>query len=133
MEINPEQEFSRVVLNAIANRDRTIDAQTLLSWGDGVRRMTNRQPLMTDAELRNPLQYLLINQLSPPLLRNAVPDEHAGAIENALANLSRHPEFTGGSGTGDLQTLKSQVEELRRMVQEQQTRIGELQQRLGNL
>ena len=130
MEINPEQEFSRVVLSAIANRDRTIDAQTLFLGAMEFVDATGR-PLMTDAELRNPLQYLLINQLAPPLLRNAVPEEHAGALKTALANFAAivsSPE----APAAEIQTLKSQIEELRKVVQEQQTNIDELRRRSRN-
>jgi hypothetical protein len=130
MEVSPEQEFSRVVLNAVANRDRTIDAQTLFLGAMEVQD-DKQQPLMTDAELRNPLQYLLINQLAPSLVRNVVPDEDVEPLQTLWANISR---ILGSSAspTGDVQTLTSQVEELKRMVQDQQTRISELQQRLGN-
>jgi hypothetical protein len=130
MEINPEQEFSRVVLSAIANRDRTIDAQTLFLGAMEFADETGR-PLMTDAELRNPLQYLLLNQLAPPLVRNVVPDEDVEPLQTLWGNISR---ILGSSAapTGDVQTLTSQVEELKRMVQDQQARISELQQRLGN-
>jgi len=130
MEVSPEQEFSRVVLNAIANRDRTIDAQTLF-LGAMELEDDRHQPLVTDAELRNPLQYLLLNQLVPPLIQNAVPEEDAGALKTALANFSRimsSPEVPAA----EMQALRSQVEELRRVVQEQQTHINELRERLGN-
>ena len=128
--INPEQEFSRVLLDAIGNRDRTIDAQTLFLGAMEFQDDKNR-PLMTDAELRNPLQFLLINQLAPPLVRNAVPDEDAEPLQTLLATISR---VLGSSQapTGEAQTLTSQVEELKRMVEDQQARISELQQRLGN-
>jgi len=130
MEINPEQEFSRVLLDAVAKRDRTIDAQTLFLGAMELKDDKNR-PLMTDAELRNPLQFLLVNQLAPPLVRNAVPDEDAEPLQTLLATISR---VLGSSQapTGEAQTLTSQVEELKRMVEDQQARISELQQRLGN-
>jgi len=130
MEVNPEQEFSRVVLSAITNRDRAIDAQTLFL---GVMELEDdkHQPLVTDAELRNPLQYLLLNQLVAPLVQNVTPEEDAGPARSALANLARlasSPEIPGA----EMQTLKSQVDELRRVVQDQQTSIEELRRRLRN-
>lgn len=130
MEVNPEQEFSRVVLDAIRNRDRAIDAQ-MLFLGAMEFQDDKRRPLMTDAELRNPLQYLLLNQLAAPLIQNAVPEETAESLKTALANLSRivsAPE----AATTDVQAFSSQLEELRRVVQDQQTRINELRERLGN-
>jgi hypothetical protein len=130
MEVSPEQEFSRVVLNAIVNRDRTIDAQTLF-LGAMELEDDKHQPLVTDAELRNPLQYLLLNQLAPPLIKNAIPEETAGPLKTALANFSRivsSPEVPAA----EMQALRSQVEELRRVVQDQQTHINELRERLGN-
>jgi len=130
MEINPEQEFSRVLLDAIRNRARGIDAQTLF-LGAMEFQDDKQRPLMTDAELRNPLQYLLLNQLAAPLIQNAVPEETAESLKTALANLSRivsAPE----AATTDVQAFSSQLEELRRVVQDQQTRINELRERLGN-
>ena len=130
MDINPEQEFSRVLLDAIRNRARAIDAQTLF-LGAMEFQDDKQRPLMTDAELRNPLQYLLLNQLAAPLIQNAVPEENAESLKTALANLSRivsAPE----AATTDVQAFSSQLEELRRVVQDQQTRIDELRERLGN-
>ena len=130
MEINPEQEFSRVLLDAVAKRNRTIDAQTLF-LGAMELQDDKQRPLMTDAELRNPLQFLLVNQLAPPLVRNAVPDEDAGPLQTLLANIGRIVGSPQAAGA-DVQTLTTQVEELKRMVQDQQARITELQQRLRN-
>ena len=96
MEINPEQEFSRVLLGAIANRDRTIDAQTLF-LGAMEFQDDKQRPLMTDAELRNPLQYLLINQLAPSLVRNVVPDEDVGAAADAVGEYLAYPGLAGSS------------------------------------
>ena len=130
MEVNPEQEFSRVVLSAITNRDRAIDAQTFF-LGAMELEDDKHQPLVTDAELRNPLQYLLLNQLVAPLVQNVTPEEDAGPARSALANLARlasSPEIPGA----EMQTLKSQVDELRRVVQDQQTSIEELRRRLRN-
>jgi hypothetical protein len=121
MEINPEQEFTRILLHAVANRDRTIDAQTLFLGA--MELLDERQrPLMTDAELRNPLQYLLVNQLAPALVRNAVPDEDAGPLQTLLANIVRLLS-SSAAPTGDVQTLARQVEELKQMVQELQQRF----------
>jgi hypothetical protein len=130
MDINSEQEFSRVVLGAIANRDRPIDPQTLFL---GAMELQNdkQQPLMTDAELRNPLQYLLLNQIASPLVRNAVPEEDAGRLQALGANISRILGSAQVPGA-DMQRLTTQVDELKRMVQDQQAHITELQRRLRN-
>ena len=130
MEISPEQEFSRVVLSAMAPRDRPIDAQ-MLFLGAMELEDDKHQPLLADMELRNPLQYLLLNQVAAPLFQNAIPEESAGSLKTALANFSRivgAPEVA----TADVQALKSELEELRRVVQGQQTHINELRQRLEN-
>ena len=127
MEINPAQEFSRVIVDAIRNRDRVIDAQTLF-LGAMEFQDDKRRPLMTDAELRNPLQYLLLNQLAAPLIQNVVPEETAEPLKTAFANFSRivsAPEVPAG----EMQELRSQIEELRKVVQEQQTNIEELRRR----
>ena len=102
MEINPEQEFSRVVLDAIRNRDRVIDAQTLF-LGAMEFQDDKQRPLMTDAELRNPLQYLLLNQLAAPLIQNAVPEETAEPLKTAFANFSRIVERRRKLPTADVQ------------------------------
>ncbi|MGH7843988.1 MAG: hypothetical protein ACREQW_02290, partial [Candidatus Binatia bacterium] len=120
MEVSPEQEFSRVVLNAIANRDRTIDAQTLF-LGAMELEDDKHQPLMTDAELRNPLQYLLLNQLGP-LIQSAIPEEAAAQTRTGFANLVRlvvSPEIP----TAEMETLRNQIQELRRVVEELENRL----------
>lgn len=130
MEISPEQEFSRVVLRAMTARDRPIDAQ-MLFLGAMELDDDKHQPLMADTELRNPLQYLLLNQLAAPLFQNAIPEETAGSVKTAFANFSRivsAPEVA----TADVQGLKSELEELRRLVESQQTHINELRERLEN-
>lgn len=122
MEVNPEQEFSRVVLSAITNRDRTIDAQTLFLGAMELGNET-RQPLMADAELRNPLPYLLLNQVVPPLIKDAIPEETADPLKTAFANFSRiagAPEVPAE----EMQALRNEVEGLRRAVQELRERLG---------
>jgi hypothetical protein len=130
MEISSEQEFSRVVLSAMTSRDRPVDAQTLF-LGAMELEDDKHQPIMADTELRNPLQYLLLNQLAAPLFQNAIPQEDAASLKAALANLSRiisTPEI----GTADVQGLKSELEELRRVVHNQQAHIDQLRERLEN-
>jgi hypothetical protein len=129
-QVDAEQEFSRVVLSAIVNRERTVDAQTLF-LGAMELQDSQQQPLMSDAELRNPLQFLLLNQLAAPLIQNAVPQEEAGALTGNLANFTR-AMAAPQAATGDVQELKNQVEELRRVVQEQQGHLDQLQRQLGN-
>ena len=75
---------------------------------------------------------MLINQLAPPLLRNAVPDEDAEPLQTAIGEFIARILGSPEAPSGEVQTLTSQVEELKRMVQDQQARISELQQRLGN-
>ena len=130
MEISPEQEFSRVLLRAMTSGDRPIDPQ-MLFLGAMELEDDKHQPLMADTELRNPLQYLLLNQLAAPLFQNAVPEETAESLKTALANFSRivsAPE----AATADVQGLKSELEDLRRLVQSQETHINELRERLEN-
>ena len=130
MELSPEQEFSRVVLRAMTSGDRPIDPQ-MFFLGAMELEDDKHQPLMADTELRNPLQYLLLNQLAAPLFQNAIPEETTGSVKAALPNFSRivsAPEVA----TADVQGLKSELEELRRLVQSQQTHINELRERLQN-
>ena len=130
MEISPEQEFSRVVLRAMTSGERPIDPQ-MFFLGAMELEDNKHQPLMADTELRNPLQYLLLNQLAAPLFPNAIPEETAGSLKSVLANFSRivsAPE----AAAADVQGLKSELEELRRRVQSQETHINELRERLDN-
>jgi hypothetical protein len=119
MDVRPEQEFSRVVLGAVANRSRAIDTQTLFL---GAMETTDvqGQPLLSDAEIRNPLQYLLFNQLARPLVERLSPEEGTGTLGlgQLLSNMT-----TGTSQTGEVQALREQVAELRRTVEELRTRL----------
>ena len=130
MEISPEQEFSRVVLSAMITRDRPIDAQTLF-LGAMELEDDKHQPMMADTELRNPLQYLLLNQLAAPLFQNAIPEEDRGTLKDGISEFFADlgaPEV----GTAEMQGLKSELEELRRVVHNQQAHIDQLRERLDN-
>jgi hypothetical protein len=128
VEVEPEQDFSRLVLSALANRGRAIDAQTLFM---GVMEAMDEsgQPIMSEAELRHPLQYLLLNQLVRPLIEGAIPMDVAAHLGTGLGNI------VGGLAaaerpTADIGALSRRVEELTNIVQSQQATINTLLARL---
>ena len=90
-------------MSAITNRDRTIDAQTLFFGAMELGNET-RQPLMTDAELRNPLPYLLLNQVVPPLIKDAIPEEVRGPIEDGIREFFANRGRAGSSRRGNAGT-----------------------------
>jgi hypothetical protein len=119
MDVRPEQEFSRLVLSAVANRGRLIDAQTLFL---GAMETMDEQgrPLLSDAELRNPLQYLLFNQIARPVVERARPEEGIGTLGlgQVLSNVT-----AGGSQLAEVQALREQVAALQRAVDELRARL----------
>ena len=122
MEVSPEQEFSRVVLTAMTKSGSVVDVQTLFL---GAMEITNEknQDTLSDAEVRNPLSYLLLNQVARPLVEQAVPEESAGALSAGL-NAVLRSATTGESQSGEVQALRNQVLELQRAVEELRTRLS---------
>lgn len=133
MEVRPEQEFSRLVLSAVANRGRTIDAQTLfLGAMEAMQAGETEQPVMSDVELRNPLQYLLLNQVLRPLVEGAIPEEVVSQMGTRLGSVLRiltAPERPAA----DIAELLRQVAELTNTVRQQQERIDRQQERIDDL
>jgi len=123
MEVRPEQEFSRVVLSAMAKSSGAIDAQTLFLGGMEVAEVNN-QDTLSDAEVRNPLSYLLLNQIARPLVEQAAPEENADMLSLGLNAILKRSEATAESQSGEVQALRDQVAELRRVVEELRARLS---------
>ena len=121
MEVRPEQEFSRVVLTAMTKSGGAVDAQTLFLGAMEVTDERN-QDTLSDAEVRNPLSYLLLNQVARPLVEQAVPEENAGVL-GARLNTVLRSAMTGDSQSGEVQALRNQVTELKRAVEELRARL----------
>ena len=121
MEVRPEQEFSRVVLTAMTKSGGAVDAQTLFLGAMEVTDERN-QDTLSDAEVRNPLSYLLLNQVARPLVEQAVPEENAGVL-GARLNTVLRSAMTGDSQSGEVQALRNQVTELQRAVEELRARL----------
>ena len=121
MEVQPTQEFSRVVLAAMAKSGSVIDTQTLFLGAMEVTDEKN-QDTLADAEVRNPLSYLLLNQVARPLVERAIPEEHTGVFTAGLKTLLRSAATEGGQ-PGEVQALREQVAELQRAVEELRSRL----------
>lgn len=91
---NKLQDFFSLFADALRNEARTVDAQTLF-FGAVNATDAAGQPFMTETELRNPAEFLLINQMLAPLFKNLAPvmqsrtpgDEEIDKIKRDMAEL----------------------------------------------
>jgi hypothetical protein len=126
--MRPEQEFFTLVQEMWGNRGRSIDAQTLLLGALGARNVAG-SPYMFPHEMRNPLQFLVLNQVAAPLLANMLPDEVSRLLDLAAASEIRPGREAAPVTADELADLRRMVEELQTTVRQQQTTIDDLRRR----
>jgi hypothetical protein len=112
--------FSRIVVESAFRRDRTVDAATIAMASLGAVE-ENGEPLLTEAEMRQPAEALLIHQLLLPLV------EGIGAT-TAAAAAGVSPAAT----VVDMSAMRSELAGLRTAMDQQQRTIEELTRRLDS-
>jgi hypothetical protein len=80
----------------------------------------NGRPLASDAELADPADFLLINQIVAPMVRAMMPGLAGTPITGA---------FAASAPTGDVSNLAREVGELKKTVAKQQKTIDQLRRR----
>ena len=86
--IPPEKEFTTLLYQAFLNPDRGFDAKALVLFNLLGAKDANGNPLLSDLESRNPAQFLLLNQVIAPLIRNAMPEPSRILTDKASTNAS---------------------------------------------
>jgi hypothetical protein len=115
----PDKRFAALLLQALANKDRVVDAQTLLLGELGIADATGRQ-FASRMELEDPLQFLMLNQVVAPMIASTLPGPIAA------------PARPSPTEPAEIASLRETVARLERAVSEQQGRIEELCARLPN-
>lgn len=131
------KQFAGLLWQTLANRPRQVDTDTLFLGGIGATDEEG-QPFMTQEELQNPIEFLLLNQLVTPVLRGLIPERLSDHIAQTFASgdlpASTGGDFAAGGGfvarraapTDELSAMREEMESLQRMVRDQQAAIEEL-------
>jgi hypothetical protein len=122
------QDFSKLLLGAMAEPDRGLDTFKLLAGAMGAVDESGT-PLATNLEIENPLQALMINGLVAPLLQNFIPQHLANATQ-ARAARAAGPDTQEETKEAAIARMQSELEALRKTSAEQQENINML---LGDL
>jgi len=121
--------FSQVVLNAFSKRDRQADAETLLLALMGA--VDDKgQPLVSEEELDNPLQFLMANQVLRPLVDMQLPKETPGRLGAIWQTLRDTVSNAGRSRASQDRETQTQLAELQETIKRQQEQLDELKERL---
>jgi hypothetical protein len=117
--MTPEREFSTLFYQALLNPERGFDAQTLLVLNALGAANSQGNPPLSELESRNPLQFLLLNQVVAPLIRSSIP-ERTGGLE--MAGLGAGVPEAMSAQADELATLRETVEQLKKKVDELSSR-----------
>jgi hypothetical protein len=107
--------FASMLYQALATPGREVNPATLMLAAMGAHDRKGR-PLASDAELADPAEFLLINQIVAPMVRALVPSP-------AVATLAGAPT---APSTADVGTLARDLEKLKKTVDRQQKTIERL-------
>ncbi len=114
--------FTNLFLEALMNPNRNVTVENLLLAALDARD-ADGNPFATPEELANPTEFILLNEVVAPLLRQFAPTDRLGVL-GALGDLAGGTTETGA--TGD---LAREVEDLKARVADQERMINELRNR----
>ncbi|HKP51312.1 MAG TPA: hypothetical protein VJ183_01525 [Chloroflexia bacterium] len=115
------QDFSKLLLGALAQPNREFDTFSLLAGAMGAVDEAGT-PLATNLELENPLQALMVNGLVTPLLKSFMPQRFAEAAQPIAAKAVKSD--TEESKEADIARMQSELDALRKTATEQQASIN---------
>ncbi len=122
--MTPESELPTLLYQALLNPDRGFDAQTLLVLNVlGAIDSGGNHPL-SELESRNPVQFLLLNQVVAPLIRSSIP-ERTRELSGMAGLGTRVPEAMSGQAT-EVAALRKTVETLSKTVDRLQKKVNKL-------
>ncbi|MDD5320321.1 MAG: hypothetical protein PHD43_06850 [Methylococcales bacterium] len=118
--------FAALLSQTWMNKDRTIDALTLMHAALGFTDETNK-PLANKFEFENALPFLLLNQVVRPTLEGVLPSEWTELMEVLAARKAAGSEEAAVSEQEiELKSLRNAVMKLQETMQEQATLIDKL-------
>lgn len=98
MAVSRADDFATLAWEAMINRDRIVNTQTLAMGLLGMKDAKG-EPVMNERELNNPLEFLLLNQLALLLRTRILPPEVARIFDSgALDTWVRRSKVETGSG-----------------------------------
>ncbi len=116
---------------AIAAPDRGVDAQTLFLGALGMAGASG-QPLISDAELSHPSDFLMLNQVVAPVLQQILPDGLMAALAStAAANTPTTNTPVAGTPAVDVAAMSAQIAALTQQLASHQQAIEQLKKRKG--
>lgn len=84
--IPPEKEFTTLLYQALMDPDRGFDAKALVLFNALGAKDADGRPLLSDLESRNPAQFVLLNQVIAPLIRDVIPEPSKTIAGKASTN-----------------------------------------------
>ena len=130
-ENNGVRDFARIVLRAAARPAGSVDPQVLFLGAMGVNDASGG-PLMSDEELRDPLAFMLMNQVVAPLAKSVIPPGLAGPFAAAASDLAAAAAAMPADRDETIRALEAELAELQRTLRAQQATLDELIDRLGH-
>jgi hypothetical protein len=120
---------------AISAPDRGADAQTLFLGALGMADAAG-QPMISEAELSHPSDFLMLNQVVAPVLRQLLPDGLMAALASAVAAKvpTTNTPATGASAAPaplDVAAMSAQIATLTQRLATHQQAIEQLKKRKG--
>jgi hypothetical protein len=82
MAVSRADDFATLAWEAMINRDRIVNTQTLAMGLLGMKDAKG-EPVMNERELNNPLEFLLLNNLATLVRLNLLPLEASGMLKRS--------------------------------------------------
>ncbi len=120
------QEFSDLATQTFANRNRTVDVQTLARATLGLTDEKN-QPFMSSLEMKHPLETLLLNQFALPLVESLLPAGMA-TILGAAATMVQ-PVTAAAREAAPVADIQSEIDALKARMQQMQDELDKSSKR----
>jgi hypothetical protein len=117
--------FMRLALEALGSRERSANAEELVLGMLGEKK-PDGEPYLTELESENLLQYIVLDQMAKPTLRNLASDQLSGFGGGVLRTVGA---MMGEPARGDASTdasVGARLDELGATVERQQAQIDEL-------
>lgn len=118
----PKSAFAQLFAEALANPDRKVSVQNLMLAALGATD-ANGNSFASTQEMANPAEFLLLNQVVAPMIRQVVPA--AGGDAAAYATLA------GAGDSSRYDDLAREIDTLKKTVAAQQKTISTLKKRKG--
>jgi hypothetical protein len=115
--------FGSLLADALANPDRSVSVQNLMLAALGATDADGK-PFASAEELANPTEFLLLNQLVAPMIRQVAPEGGGDALQAYAA-------LAGAGDSARYDDLSSELDALKKTLAKQEKAIAALKKRKG--